>query len=192
MEEQHAMQAHESLSAYDRRTHKESQSCGSGRPARRDPHFGPIGRGKAGVTVMNRLPCEEMCILVVEDDYLVASDIESALLEAGFEVAGIATSAEEAVKLAASQHPILAVMDIRLAGRRDGVDVALELFAQHGIRCVFATAHYDQHVRARAAPAHPLGWVQKPYSMSVLIMHVRQALRDLEDANERHSPSSDI
>jgi two-component system, response regulator PdtaR len=133
-----------------------------------------------------------MCILVVEDDYLVASGAESALLEAGFEVADVATSSEEALEVAASQHPVLVVMDIRLAGVRDGVDVALELFKQHGIRCIFATAHHDEDVRARAAPARPLGWVQKPYSMSALIMRVRQALRDLDDAHGQQGPSRDV
>jgi two-component system, response regulator PdtaR len=129
--------------------------------------------------VMDESPREVVRILIVEDDYLVASDIESVLVEAGLEVAGIAATAEEAMVLAASHRPTLAVMDVRLGGVRDGIDVALELFARQGIRCVFATAHYDGEVRARAAPACPLGWLQKPFSRTSLIASVRQALRDL-------------
>jgi two-component system, response regulator PdtaR len=132
-------------------------------------------------TASDKPPREAVGILVVEDDYLVASDIEAALVEAGLDIAGIATTADEAMELAGSHHPALVVMDIRLAGVRDGVDAALELFTRYGIRCVFATAHYDREVRARAGPARPLGWLQKPYSMTSLVESIRQALHDLAD-----------
>jgi DNA-binding NarL/FixJ family response regulator len=118
-------------------------------------------------------------ILVVEDDFLVAMQMESALTEAGFEVAGVAASGEDAVELALSERPRLAVMDVRLAGRRDGIDTALQLFAELGIRCIFATAHHDEHARRRAAPAAPLGWLHKPYTMASLIDFVRSALAEL-------------
>ena len=71
-------------------------------------------------------------ILVVEDDFLVAMQMESALVEAGFEVAGIAATGEDAIELAISERPHLVVMDIRLAGDRDGIDTALQLFAEQG------------------------------------------------------------
>jgi DNA-binding NarL/FixJ family response regulator len=118
-------------------------------------------------------------ILIVEDDFLVVTQIESALAEAGFEIAGTAASAEEALELATAERPALCVMDIRLAGGRDGIDAALELFKTHGIRCIFATAHYDHGVRSRASEAEPLGWLQKPYTMASLVAMVRNALTDL-------------
>ncbi len=118
-------------------------------------------------------------ILIVEDDYLVAMEAEAALVEAGFEAAGIATSAEEAVKLAKSERPTLAVMDIRLIGRRDGVDAALEIFRETGVRCIFATAHHTLETHARAAPTAPLGWLPKPYSMDDLVETIRFALAEL-------------
>jgi DNA-binding NarL/FixJ family response regulator len=119
-------------------------------------------------------------ILIVEDDFLVAMQMESALTDAGFEVAGIASSSEDAIELASSEQPRLAVMDIRLAGERDGIDTALALFAQHQIRCIFATAHHDEHVRQRAEPAVPLGWLAKPYTMTSLVTMVRRALQELD------------
>src|SRR6266436_5946996 len=72
-------------------------------------------------------------ILVVEDDFLVAAEIEIALSDAGFDVAGVATSADEAVELAQSQRPALVVMDVRLAGERDGMHAAVEIFRKLGI-----------------------------------------------------------
>ncbi len=118
-------------------------------------------------------------ILIVEDDYLAASEIEDVLREAGYEIAGIADSAPAAVKLARAETPTLIIMDIRLIGRVDGVDAALEIFRDTGIRCIFATAHYDASVRARAQAADPLGWLPKPYAPHALIAMVRHALAKL-------------
>src|SRR6266481_6541351 len=114
-------------------------------------------------------------ILIVEDDFLAASEMEAALMEAGFEIAGIANRAEEAVRLAKSQSPNLAIMDIRLIGRADGVDAALEIFRATGIRCIFATAHHDARMRSRAEPAAPLGWLPKPYGAHALVTMVEHA-----------------
>ncbi|MGA8613816.1 MAG: response regulator [Xanthobacteraceae bacterium] len=117
-------------------------------------------------------------IMIVEDDYLIAS--ESALRDAGFEVVGIATSAEEALQLAGTERPLLVVMDIRLSGRRDGVDAAIDLFSLHGIRSVFATAHHTSETRARAQPANPLAWIAKPCTMHSLVAVVRKAVHDVQ------------
>lgn len=125
-------------------------------------------------------PDEPARILVVEDDFLVAMQVEAALGDAGFALAGTASSADEAVALAASHRPTLIVMDIRLAGTRDGVDAALEIHRALGLRCVFASAHADPEMRRRAAPAEPLGWLQKPYSMFSLIEAIRHALTTLQ------------
>jgi DNA-binding NarL/FixJ family response regulator len=116
-------------------------------------------------------------ILLVEDDFLVSMEMETGLEEAGYEVAGIAATAEEAIALAERCRPALAVMDIRLAGERDGVDAALEIFRTLGIRSIFASAHGDARIRARAAPAQPLGWVAKPYRVETLLKAVEEALR---------------
>jgi DNA-binding response OmpR family regulator len=115
-------------------------------------------------------------ILVVEDDFLIASQMEDALSEAGFDVV-LASSAEEALAIVAAGRPELVVMDVRLSGAMDGVDAALELFRTYGLRSIFSTAHSDPVVRARAAPAQPLGWLIKPYSMPALVAAARGALR---------------
>jgi DNA-binding NarL/FixJ family response regulator len=133
----------------------------------------PRDRGAAAA------PAGAAKILIVEDDFLAASEIEAVLTEAGYQVAGIANRAEEALRLAKSQAPDLAIMDIRLVGRADGVDAALEIFRETGIRCIFATAHHDAQMRSRALAAAPLGWLPKPYAAHALIAMVKQALAAL-------------
>jgi CheY-like chemotaxis protein len=96
-------------------------------------------RRKRGTASASRATAER--VLLIEDDFLVANQIEAALIDAGFEIAGVGSSADEAIELASSLRPTLCVMDIRLAGGRDGIEAAIEIFKAHGIRCTFATAH---------------------------------------------------
>ena len=120
-------------------------------------------------------PDETPKVLIAEDDYLVASQMEDALTRAGFVVFDVVSTAEDAIERARAGGVALVVMDVRLAGKRDGVDAATELFQQHGIRSIFATAHADPEIRKRAEKATPAGWLQKPYSMASLVAVVRAA-----------------
>jgi DNA-binding NarL/FixJ family response regulator len=123
---------------------------------------------------------DEPRILIVEDDFFVALDLEAGLVDAGMQVIGPARTAEEAVALARTERPDLAVMDIRLASARDGIDAALDLYRDLGVRSIFASAHADPAFRKRAEPAVPLGWLQKPYTVDAVVNTVRQAIAMLE------------
>jgi DNA-binding NarL/FixJ family response regulator len=115
-------------------------------------------------------------VLIVEDDFLVAGEVEFVLAEAGFDVVGPAATAEEAVRLAADSKPDLVIMDVRLAGPSDGIEAATQIYREHGIRSVFATAHSDGHTVARGKAANPLGWVAKPYSPDSLLAEINALL----------------
>jgi two-component system, response regulator PdtaR len=137
----------------------------------------PDGGESAGVRVAAvSLQGEKRRVLIVEDDFLIAMEAEAALSNAGFDVLEIATTAEQAFASAKLHKPAIALMDVRLAGRRDGVDAAGDLFRELALRCIFATAQDDQQTRARAEPYEPLGWLTKPYSMASLVNLVRAAL----------------
>ncbi|QKK20446.1 response regulator [Rhizobium indicum] len=116
-------------------------------------------------------------ILIAEDEYLIALEIENRLLDAGFEVVGIAVTADEAISIAGSTSPDLAIMDIRLAGRKDGVQAAIELFTTLGVRSIFATAYADARTHERASAASPIAWLQKPYSAEALIKVIEEYLK---------------
>lgn len=108
-------------------------------------------------------------LLIVEDEYLVAMVLEGRLQEAGFDVIGIAASAERAYEVARVERPEIALMDIRLLGKTDGVEAAIRLLTDFGIPSIFTTAHVDTETQRRAAAARPLGWVQKPYLVEDLM-----------------------
>lgn len=118
-------------------------------------------------------------VMIVEDDYLIGSQMAQALTDAGFEIVGVERSFEGALDRAEKSRPALVVMDIRLTGARNGIEAAHELFTKLGIRCVFATAHQGAEVRERAKTAKPLGWLSKPFTMVALVEVAREAVQYL-------------
>jgi DNA-binding NarL/FixJ family response regulator len=96
------------------------------------------------------------------------------------ECVGLATTAASALDLAERERPDLVLMDIRLASRADGVEAAIVIYERLGIRCIFTSAHADELTHKEAERAHPLAWVDKPYSGERLIEIVRCALEELD------------
>lgn len=80
-------------------------------------------------------------VLVVEDDSLVATEIEHSLVDAGYEVCGTAATEQDAIQLALEKKPKLAVVDVRLSPG-SGVNVA-KMLDKLGIGVLFTTAYFD-------------------------------------------------
>ena len=100
-------------------------------------------------------------ILIVEDEFLIALELESLLQDAGHDVVGIAASSEEAVALSSELSPDLAFVDIHLADGLTGIDVARKLSDQHHVTVLFMTAN------AKRIPedfAGARGVIAKPYT----------------------------
>lgn len=108
-------------------------------------------------------------ILIVEDEFLIAMCIGDELTDAGHDVVGVAADYAGAVDLARRHRPDMAVVDVRLASARDGIEVALTLREELGIPCLLATGSDHPANIARAAAADPLGWLSKPYVPSDLV-----------------------
>ena len=115
-------------------------------------------------------------VLVVEDEFFLAVQIEEWLLDNGLEVVDVVHTADEAIAVAETERPDLVIMDIRLASETDGITAALEILDRTGIRCIFATAFADAATRDRGEKARPYGWVRKPFTADVLLGAVKGAL----------------
>ena len=83
-------------------------------------------------------------ILIVEDEFIVAADLEAKLTKLGHQVVGTAASGDEALSLAEEHRPHIVLMDIRLDGRLDGVEAASEIRNRYHIPVIFLTAHADR------------------------------------------------
>jgi DNA-binding NarL/FixJ family response regulator len=116
-------------------------------------------------------------VLVVEDEWLISTEIEAALIDSGYVVVGVASGADEAVAMAGRLKPDMATMDIRLSGERSGIDAAHELYRRFGVRCLFVSAHSAPELLQQADAARPLGWLTKPFLSSDLVRPVEAAVR---------------
>ena len=101
-------------------------------------------------------------ILVVEDETIVALDMQKRLTKLGYLVPAIATCKEEAIEESARQYPDLVLMDIRLKGDADGVMAAEEIRTRFDIPVVYLTAHVDERTLQRAKVTAPYGFLLKP------------------------------
>ena len=108
-------------------------------------------------------------ILIVEDQSIVASDVANQLRNVGYGISGIALSGEDAVRLAAAEHPDLALVDIELGNHRfDGIDVAQELRERLAVPVIYVTAYSDQATLERAKVTEPFGYILKPFDVRAL------------------------
>ena len=103
-------------------------------------------------------------IMIVEDEAIIAMDLEMTLEDLGAEIVCTADNAAEAFRLAKLYRPDCATMDISINGDRDGVSAAIELYENLGIRSIFVSAFGNPETRARAASANPIDWIGKPFS----------------------------
>lgn len=115
-------------------------------------------------------------ILIVEDEGIVALDIEKTLQELGFEVTGKAASAAEAMKSAAANRPDLVLMDVRIRGELDGIETAELLRRDYDVPIAFLTAHGDAETIERAKRTSPSGFLLKPFKQAELYSVIEIAL----------------
>lgn len=108
------------------------------------------------------MPASPVRVLIVEDDRLVALDLELMLGEFGFAPCVTAHSGDEALRLARTHRPEVVLMDIRLEGDSDGVHAAQRLRDQLGLRVVYLTANSDLSTVERAKQTQPYGYLLKP------------------------------
>ncbi|MFY8093324.1 MAG: response regulator [Niveispirillum sp.] len=131
------------------------------------------------------LPAPPLKVMIVEDDALVALGVRLTISELGHDVVGIAASELEALAVAQAEKPQLTLMDIRLRGANDGVQVAQRLWQELRVRCIFLSAYADEQTMERVAQTRPLGFVQKPYSAQQLKTALEQARVRLAETEGR-------
>jgi len=115
-------------------------------------------------------------ILVVEDEAIVAREIQNTLKSFGYAVPTVASTANEAVQEAAETHPDLVLMDIRLKGGTDGITAAEQIRARFDIPIVYVTAYADEETLRRAKITEPYGYILKPFGRKEIHSNIEMAL----------------
>ncbi len=116
-------------------------------------------------------------ILIVEDEGIVASDIAKCLEGFGFEVSGIAASAEDAMAAVAFKNPDLVLIHITIEGPVDGIQAAHEIHKLYELPIIFLTAHGDRDTIERAKAIAPFAFLPKPFKPNELKNAIEIALR---------------
>jgi PAS domain S-box-containing protein len=115
-------------------------------------------------------------ILVVEDENIVAKDIQNTLKGLGYTVTAVVASGEEAIQKAGETQPDLVLMDIMLKGYQDGVEAARQIFARYNIPVVYLTAYTDETTLQRAKITEPYGYILKPFEERELHIAIEMAI----------------
>ena len=113
-------------------------------------------------------------ILIAEDETIIRLDLRSLLEASGFEVCGEARDGEEAVALARSSEPDLAIFDVKMP-RLDGIEAARVVLEERPIPIVMLTAYGQEELVARAVEAGVFGYLVKPFRESDLLPAIRTA-----------------
>lgn len=105
-------------------------------------------------------------VLIVDDDFMVADCLEETLIDAGYEVCGIAGTVEDAISLGDAHHPDLGVIDLRLADGRSGTEIATALRGRRRFGVLYATGNADNVI---LDDAEGEGFISKPYTSKVIL-----------------------
>ncbi|MBN8701470.1 MAG: response regulator [Bacteroidetes bacterium] len=123
-------------------------------------------------------------ILIVEDESIVAKDIQLSLKKLGHNVIGICSKGEDAIIFIDEQKPELVLMDIMLKGKQDGIETASVIKEKYNIPVIYLTAYADENTLSKAKITEPYGYILKPFKEIDLHTAIEMAVYKHEKINE--------
>ena len=118
---------------------------------------------------------DKIRILIVEDESLVARDIENMAVSQGYEVCGIASTGDQSIEMAAQFQPDLVLMDVIIKGSLDGISTAEKIWDSYRIPIIYVTAYADEHTLKRAKITEAFGYILKPFDERELKIAIEMA-----------------
>ncbi|MFC7704162.1 response regulator [Plastorhodobacter daqingensis] len=123
-------------------------------------------------------------ILIVEDEFLIALDLQDQVEDLGHLVTAVVRDFESCKSAARKERPDLALMDLRLANGASGVDASRWLHDVLGVRCIFISGNLDDETRKALSDVEPLAFIGKP-----ILKH--QLMRELARFRDRQAPGTE-
>ena len=119
---------------------------------------------------------EDIKIIVVEDESIVAEDIKRSLQNMGYVVPAVVSSGEDAIKKAGEFMPDMILMDILLRGEMNGIEAAGRIRTDLNIPVIYLTAYTDEKILEQAKLTEPFGYIIKPFEDKELHSVIEMAL----------------
>lgn len=127
-------------------------------------------------------------ILLVEDEGIIAADMENMLEKMGYEVLETAMDYEEAIEQLKEETPDLILLDVNLGGRKDGIDLAGIINEQYQIPFIFTTSYTDGPTIERAKKVKPIGYLVKPFKQEQLYTTIEMAMFAIAQKQQIEQP----
>ncbi|BDZ72035.1 response regulator [Methanobacterium petrolearium] len=116
-------------------------------------------------------------VLIVEDECITSLELENKLSNWGYTPVGIAVSGEQALEMARELRPDVLIMDIRLRGDEDGVEVAWKILDEMEVSLIYITAHSTDYMMERAYETSPLAYFVKPFNDGELKLALEMVMK---------------
>jgi CheY-like chemotaxis protein len=107
-------------------------------------------------------------VLVVEDESIIAMDIQYTLQRFGCDVCGVVSSGEESIESVSRTNPDLILMDIKLRGEMNGIYAAKQIQSKFNIPVIYLTAYGDENTLSQVDRTKPFGYIHKPFEETEL------------------------
>ncbi|MCX7798190.1 MAG: response regulator [Melioribacter sp.] len=117
-------------------------------------------------------------ILIVEDEVIVALELKHRLTKLGYDVIGVASNAEKAIEIICSNKPDLILMDLKLRGKMNGLELAEKVYNDHTIPSLFITAFFDEETLNKVKQKLSFEILQKPFSPEELIKAIKRSVNN--------------
>lgn len=127
---------------------------------------------------------KEINILIVEDEPLIAADIDELCQSAGYLVCEVAHNAGQALIAIKEKQPTLILLDINISDDVDGIEIAELLESDFKIPYIFITSYSDPHTLTRVKSLSPSGYIVKPFNKQQFFAVLELAVNRLTEGNE--------
>lgn len=128
-------------------------------------------------------------ILIVEDEVIIAIDLESKLKQLGYTVMDIVHNSDVLTDKIVLHNPDLILLDINIMGTRNGIEMAHIINETHKIPFIYVTSYTDKHTLDEVKKTNPLGYIVKPFTLEDIRVELELSLYRLKNNTQQAFPS---
>jgi DNA-binding LytR/AlgR family response regulator len=130
---------------------------------------------------------DKIKVVIIEDEFFIAEDIRTKLEQSGYEVAGVFDSGESALLFIVKEHPDVLLVDIKLSGKTDGIELMAQVQSEMKLPFIYITANSDTVTYQKAKATNPSAFLVKPFNPANLLSAIDLALYHFSNGSSPES-----